>query len=118
MAIVHTRYDKFTAGIVSVNTSIVGGKATHISPWRWTHPTTPPMTKAYFGLVQGPCAAPTASGERSMVCDVFVSYDRDATGGEGPDCPMCKVHRLHGNYDKVFVMRVSVQRTAQRQGGR
>ena len=107
------RYDDFTAGIISVNTSVVGGKATHISPWRWTHPTTPPMTKAYFGLVPGRCGAPIGSIEsRSTVCDVFVSYDRDANGGEGPDCPMCKVHRLHGNFDKVFVMRVSLESTA------
>ena len=40
-------------------------------------------------------------GDSPTVCDVFVSYD-SANGGEGPDCPMCKVHRLHGNYDKVF----------------
>ena len=46
--------------------------------------------------------------ETASVCDVFISYDRDANGGEGPDCPMCKVHRLHGSYDKVFVMRVSL----------
>ena len=45
----------------------------------------------------------------ALSCDVFVSYDRDANGGEGPDCPMCKVQRLHGNEDQVYVMRVSVQ---------
>ena len=86
------------------------------------------MTKAYLGLVQGSCAthahgqsastvrnveSSTSSGasdttDKMEVCDVYVSYDRDANGGEGPDCPMCKVHRLHGNYDKVFVMRVSI----------
>ena len=98
------RYDTFTAGIIGVNASFVGGKVVHISPWRWTNPSTPPMSKAYFGLVQGRCA--------SAVCDVFVSYDRDANGGEGPDCPMCKVHRLHGSYDKVFVMRVSLSAQA------
>ena len=128
------RYDEFTTGIISYNTSVVKGKPVHISPWRWTHPTTPPMTKAYFGLTQGNCStrkagrrtvhassrmqqeqerreeekAAEAEAEAEEVCDVFVSYDRDANGGEGPDCPMCKVHRLHGNEDKVFVMRVSV----------
>ena len=102
----------------------------HISPWRWTHPTTPPMTKAYFGLAHGGCTGSTSgrsSGRASfsssasakqqqqqekdeaLSCDVLVSYDRDANGGEGPDCPMCKVQRLHGSEDKVFVMRVSVR---------
>lgn len=74
------------------------------------------MSKAYFGLARGSCAAHThtksiakgSADQQTEVCDVYVSYDRDANGGEGPDCPMCKVHRLHGNYDKVFVMRVSL----------
>lgn len=132
---INSTYDAYTAGIVNASTSVVNGRATHISAWRWTHPTTPPMTKAvhtqapliqncslvfklnevseidclrcclrfqYFGLEQGGCDAAGGS------CDVLVSYDRDANGGEGPDCPMCKMHRVHGNEDKVFVMRVSV----------
>ena len=88
------------------------------------------MTKAYFGLAHGGCTGSTSgrsSGRASfsssasakqqqqqekdeaLSCDVLVSYDRDANGGEGPDCPMCKVQRLHGSEDKVFVMRVSVR---------
>jgi hypothetical protein len=69
------------------------------------------MTKAYFGIETGGCrTVPVGQGQGGgQQCDVWVSYDRDANGGEGPDCPMCKVHRLYGNYDKVFVMKVSVR---------
>jgi hypothetical protein len=103
---VNSTYTKYELGIVNATTSIVDGprgrkEVVHISAWRWTHPTTPPMSKAYFGLETGGC--------RGEACDVWISYDRDANGGEGPDCPMCKVHRLYGNYDKVFVMKVTVR---------
>jgi hypothetical protein len=66
---VNSTYDSFTAGIANASTSVVGGKAVHISPWRWTHHNTPPMTKAYFGL-----EAPSDCNASSSRCDFFVSY--------------------------------------------
>ena len=98
---VNSTYDAFTAGIASATLSVVDGQRVPISPYRDLNHSTPPMSKGYLGLE----AVGRCEGRR---CDVIVTYDRDCNGGEGPDCPMCPVQRLHGNEDRVYAMRVSV----------
>ena len=43
---VNSTYDAFTVGIRNATVSVVDGRPVRISAWRWTHRTTPPMTKA------------------------------------------------------------------------
>jgi hypothetical protein len=93
----NSTYDAYTAGIK--NCTPDGGH----SDWRRFNASTPPFSKAYFGLTALNCSG---TGER---CDVIVSYDRDANGGEGPgDCNGCPKPDVHGKYDQVFAMRVTV----------
>ena len=68
------------------------------------------MTKAYLGLEDlHECVD---AGNQGVACDVLVTYDRDCNGGEGPDCPMCRRHRVHGNVDRVYAMRVTITAAA------
>ena len=107
---VNATYTAFVAGIVNATTTVIGGQAYPISLDRWRDPDTPAMSKAYLGLEDlGECAD---VGDQGVACDVLVTYDRDCNGGEGPDCPMCRRHRVHGNVDRVYAMRVTVTAAA------
>lgn len=94
----NSTYDSYTCAIH--NCTPDGGH----SDWRRFNVSTPPFTKAYFGLTALNCST------GGLECDVMVTYDRDANGGEGPgDCNGCPKPDLHGLYDQVFAMRVTVR---------
>lgn len=120
----NSTYDAFTAGIVNASATVIDGVTYPIPLGRDRDQATPMMSKAYLGLEElGDCEVRSevrrdregdreggreGGGRVSSSCDVLVLYDRDCNGGEGPDCPMCKYQRVHGDEDRVYAMRVTV----------